>query len=154
MTEIAFYVLGDFPASIHRHDEMGHLCGYLGIPPSHPWYGKDYDNIEAQVHGGLTFVGYEKIALRPNPARVQWLIHNQEGEVPARFIDIPRDKPFPHDTGLDIWWVGFDCAHASDKVPGLGSFWGGTYRDERYVREELSKLCSQAAEVMNQEAKV
>ena len=29
--------------------------GYVGVPKDHPWYGKHYDEIEAYVHGGLTF---------------------------------------------------------------------------------------------------
>ncbi len=29
--------------------------GYVGVPKEHPWYGKDYDDIEANVHGGLTY---------------------------------------------------------------------------------------------------
>lgn len=29
--------------------------GYIGLPPEHPWYGKPYDDIPADVHGGLTY---------------------------------------------------------------------------------------------------
>lgn len=29
--------------------------GYVGVPQGHPWWGKDYDHIEADVHGGLTY---------------------------------------------------------------------------------------------------
>jgi hypothetical protein len=40
---------------------MGHLCGYVAIPPSHPFYQKGYCEIEdcydISVHGGLTFAG-------------------------------------------------------------------------------------------------
>lgn len=35
---------------------MGHRCGYICVPKSHPWYGRDYNDIlSAEVHGGLTF---------------------------------------------------------------------------------------------------
>src|SRR5574339_539175 len=34
---------------------LGSWCGYVGVPEDHPWYDKGYDEIEAYVHGGLTF---------------------------------------------------------------------------------------------------
>lgn len=37
------------------HNGMGHRCGYVRVPKTHPWYGKDYDDVGAEVHGGLTF---------------------------------------------------------------------------------------------------
>jgi hypothetical protein len=33
----------------------GYGNGYIGIPPEHPWFVKDYDSIEVNVHGGLTY---------------------------------------------------------------------------------------------------
>jgi len=35
--------------------EHGHSNGYIGVPKGHVWYGKHYDDIECDVHGGLTF---------------------------------------------------------------------------------------------------
>jgi hypothetical protein len=32
-----------------------HLCGYVGIPKGHKYYGKDYYHINVDVHGGLTY---------------------------------------------------------------------------------------------------
>lgn len=29
--------------------------GYIGLPKDHPWYGKHYDDIDVDVHGGLTY---------------------------------------------------------------------------------------------------
>ena len=31
------------------------INGYVGIPENHPDYKKDYDDVEVDVHGGLTF---------------------------------------------------------------------------------------------------
>lgn len=47
---------------IRRHPRLGHLCGYVVIPKSHPWHGKDYDEIDdkVQVHGGITYGQFEK----------------------------------------------------------------------------------------------
>lgn len=33
----------------------GFRCGYIRLPPSHPWHGVSYDSIDAEVHGGLSF---------------------------------------------------------------------------------------------------
>jgi hypothetical protein len=34
---------------------LGHLNGYINIPNGHPWEHLDYDKIEVEVHGDLTF---------------------------------------------------------------------------------------------------
>lgn len=40
---------------IVRHPGAGHLCGYVQLPADHPWHGRDYDDIDVEVHGGLTY---------------------------------------------------------------------------------------------------
>lgn len=36
--------------------EMGHRCGYVGIPITHPLAGTNHDNLyDIDVHGGLTY---------------------------------------------------------------------------------------------------
>ena len=37
----------------------GHLCGYVQVPESHPWYnvGSIFD-AQADIHGGITFADY------------------------------------------------------------------------------------------------
>ena len=53
--------------------------------------------------------------------------------------------------GRDGWWIGFDCAHAYDMVPGLGALLGprpegySEYRDVFYVRGEVNSLAWQVA---------
>ena len=34
---------------------IGVRCGYIKVLPEHPWHGKHYDDVSADVHGGLTF---------------------------------------------------------------------------------------------------
>lgn len=34
-------------------------CGYVRVPPTHPWHGKDYNDVDVSVHGGLTFGSLE-----------------------------------------------------------------------------------------------
>lgn len=33
------------------------ICGYIGVKPDHPYFGKDYSSLEHYIecHGGLTF---------------------------------------------------------------------------------------------------
>ncbi|MEK9810388.1 MAG: hypothetical protein VW362_08065 [Candidatus Nanopelagicales bacterium] len=134
MTELAYEVMGDFPTSIHEHPTGGHLCGYIGVTPGHPWYGKDYEEIGADVHGGLTFAQHERRDQRFNWDTERWLEIDSE--------------PYPHDTGMDVWWVGFDCAHLGDLSPRWPEV-GGVYRDEAYVRNELASLVRQAAAALS-----
>ncbi len=41
-----------------KHDdiiELGHLCGYMVVPKGHVWHSKKTEEIDCDVHGGLTF---------------------------------------------------------------------------------------------------
>lgn len=40
-----------------QHPLFKHLNGYLQIPVTHDLHGKGYDDIEIDVHGGLTYIG-------------------------------------------------------------------------------------------------
>lgn len=65
--------------------EMGHRCGYVGVPLAHPHYGRDYSDsglYDIRVHGGLTYAGQS--------------------------ISVPVDEANP------LHWFGFDCAHFMD----------------------------------------
>jgi hypothetical protein len=44
-----------FTCTLKRVPGMGHLCGYVDLPKGHPWHGEHYDDIDADVHGGLTY---------------------------------------------------------------------------------------------------
>ena len=37
------------------HLSLGNLNGYIQVPKEHPWFKKDYNDIDVEVHGGLTF---------------------------------------------------------------------------------------------------
>lgn len=34
---------------------MGHRCGYVTVPEGHTCAGKDYNDLDVSVHGGLTY---------------------------------------------------------------------------------------------------
>ena len=160
-SEIAYYIQGDFAYSIWL-TPLGTLCGYLGVPPSHPWWGKWYGDIDCEVHGGLTYSSWEDHGLRMK------ILFDGKEELPIEYprtidddfwsrfeypkIDKPQ-PPYPHDTGLNLYWVGFDCAHIYDTVPGAPykQEARATYKNEEYVRNELIRLASQAAEAYRRE---
>lgn len=70
-------------------NHLGALCGYVGVPEEHRFYGKHYDQMLAvDVHGGLTYAD------------------ECNGHI-------------CHDADNRVWWLGFDCAHLHDLVPGM-----------------------------------
>ena len=89
---------------IHRN-QAGALCGYVGVGPDHPWHGKSYSEVEAtgqvDVHGTLTYS--DKCNEKATEA-------NGICHVPA-----PGREH-------NIWWLGFDCAHQMDVIPGYEEF--------------------------------
>lgn len=52
--EVKFEHAG-FKCLILRNPSLKHLNGYVALPKGHPYYGKHYDNIYVDIHGGLTF---------------------------------------------------------------------------------------------------
>lgn len=129
---------------------MGSLCGYAGVPESHPWFKVGYDghlDIECSeeycyehqpeakiiVHGGLTYSG----RCEENTNREDRICHVIESD------EI-------------IWWFGFDCAHSGDHMPGRADFGLDPelfkdimehYRPVSFVRYEITQLAEQLNEV-------
>lgn len=123
---------------------IGALCGYVGLPKGHPWYGKSYDDCRlpggeyVDVHGGLTFASGCGGKICHN-AEEDGVIANEE-----------------------VWWVGFDCCHSGDFTPGMDDIEskkkmgfpahllrerGGVYRNIAYVEDECRSLARQAKAV-------
>jgi|TARA_B110000503_G_scaffold137499_1_gene221790 hypothetical protein len=70
--------------------ETGQANGYLVISDKeHPWFGKHYDNIDVEVHGGLTY---------SEP------IERQEVDC---FDELTDDD-------IGSWLIGFDTCHSGD----------------------------------------
>jgi hypothetical protein len=110
---------------VRAGQQLGHLCGYVGVPPGHPWHGIEADDIDPHpdVHGGLTYSEF----CRPATDEGRGVCH----------------LPGPGEPD-DVWWLGFDCGHFMDSSPGLPSIpgypAGGVYRDVAYVRAECARL--------------
>jgi len=125
----------------------GSLCGYVGVPKDHPFYGLHHDdnNIEQvngkwiDVHGGLTYSDYPQIITDMSDS----LCFSKE-EVLEHLINNPN-----HDT----WYFGFDCAHAGDTCPKYDNMRsqyrqeygnnGDSYKDMGYVTRQVTHLAYQ-----------
>ncbi len=106
----------------------GALCGYVGVPNSHPFFEVEYSNIDHQieVHGGLTFS--DKCS--PDESPEKGICHT--GNVANKIV----------------WWLGFDCAHGCDIVPKYDSLSDNsysTYRTFGYVKKQVEYLARQLA---------
>lgn len=71
-----------------RRGPLGAWCGYVAVPLGHPYYGKEGRDLD--VHGGVTFMG------------------TCQGDI----CHTPKEG-----APDNVWWFGFDCAHAWDLVP-------------------------------------
>lgn len=131
---LEFRYLG-FPCLMVRNmDVTGGWCGYVGVPPGHKFHKKKYDDVDVDVHGGLTY----------------------SDKCQGHVCHVPRPGE-----SEDAWWLGFDCAHFDDVSPKMNatmdfmfkvagapprSRWG-TYKDVAYVKREVRRLARQVAKV-------
>ena len=97
--------------------EMGHRCGYVGVPKNHILYGKSYsDKI-----GKFSDIK-EKNTDKMSPISVMMLAFEQpEDNSPVRldcYIDVHGGITYAgegdYPVKSDLWWFGYDCAHAGD----------------------------------------
>lgn len=113
------------PCLIVRQDP-GFLCGYVGIPPTHPYYGKDWTNNELsciQVHGKITFSKASQQSDDPKAVCQQLL-------------------PITD----NYWWVGFDCTHNEDISPiivNILNYRDATYKNLEFVKNQVEYLAQQ-----------
>lgn len=80
------FMIDDYRCVVVGQD-MGHRCGYVGLPKSHPLSGTRYEKINVDVHGGLTY-GRENENYPVENAEKRWYI----GFVCAHCYDIPDAK--------------------------------------------------------------
>lgn len=103
-----------------KRGPSGAWCGYVAVPPGHPWYKQDYSDLDVDCHGCLTYSNH------------------CSGEEDSGICH----KPEPGEPDA-VWWLGFDCFHSGDAVPAYGI--GGTYRTMDYAASEVRRLLKQVA---------
>lgn len=53
---------------------FNHPCAYIGLPKKHKYYGKFYEDIEIDCHGGLTFSKFRFLADKLEIFKNHWVI--------------------------------------------------------------------------------
>lgn len=105
-------------------NRLGYRCGYVRIPAGHPWHGLDYDDVGAEVHGGLTFAEPDTDCGKGGEDNAWWL-----GFDCAHYCDAPDPDLPGYDPRVD--WNAL----------------GSTIKTTAYVAAECRRLAEQAAEV-------
>jgi hypothetical protein len=119
----------DLDCLVVRTPRTGALCGYVGVPPGHPWHTEPAHLVDqvAQVHGGVSYAGLCEAGGEHRPAV-------SHVAVPGR--------------AADVWWLGFHCAHPGDYQPatdiGHQTLTEEQYRSLVYVQEQVAQLATQA----------
>ena len=96
--------------------DMGHRCGYVGVPNTHSLYGKDYSDYleikkedikDKEVSGILSLFA----AVLDEDERIKIEAYfNCHGGI--TYASGGKSSKYPIES--DLWWFGFDCAHYDD----------------------------------------
>lgn len=122
----------------------GAWCGYVGVPPEHPAHGKDYNDVDVSVHGGLTFANRCQKHGREEFEKWRASMLKGKGEIDkyprgdmaqawearGHLIDDfeawqkrQQESGICHTTEPGepdcVWWLGFDCSHSQDLSPAM-----------------------------------
>lgn len=159
------------PCAIRRNPFAGQLNGYVGVPPTHPLFGWNYDDsvklkpeyLERPVEPGkdIGIVDFFCYALSGE---------YQRGTMPVGMLfrvhhGVNFSGVISGEGAERYHWFGFDCGHAWDLSPGLNAsirdipgvnlellMSDQTYRTIDYVKAECTKLAVQLKqlEAMNE----
>ena len=122
---------------------MGHYCGYVDVPPGHPFFSKAYgDVVPAPKHiiNRPVSVGKDvgtiplfcATSVTDTSAPIDLLMHVHGGITYASKAENGKD-----------WTFGFDCAHSDDGRKEGDPGW----KDEAFVMAECRRLAEQLADV-------
>jgi len=112
------------------HNTMGFRCGYVKVDPGHPWYQKNYDDIECSVHGGLTFAEADVTCDKGGPDEGWWIGFD------AAHCDDGFDPSLPVEDGRI--------------TESFGKCWDGKIKDNKYMEDECKRLAEQAQQAASQ----
>jgi hypothetical protein len=120
------WVFLGFPCLIVRQGG-GWLCGYVGIPPTHPYYGKDLEDKELKEIYTDKKINFSEASQQIDDPRA---VNHQL---------LPTDKNY--------WWIGFDCCHYDDVFPRIIQFYNfssdTSYKNIEYVKTQVEFLARQ-----------
>lgn len=76
---------------------VGYANGYVAVPKDHPFFGRGYDDVDVEIHGGLTF--------SCSGSKIK--------------TDLPETEVLEgclYDLDEDWWVFGFDTCHYQDSL--------------------------------------
>lgn len=76
-------------------NRMAYRCGYVRVPAGHPWHGKGYDDVVAEVHGGLTYANGSNDG-------AWWVGFDCAHAGDAPDPDLPAEYRYPNSWGGDV----------------------------------------------------
>ena len=110
------------------HNGNGYRCGYVIVPVGHPWHGKDWADLDPDVHGGLTFADADSPCGRDGAEDGWWIgfdcAHCGDALDPLLMTDSQKGLAETLNYYFDSW---------------------GAIRSQEYVEAECRSLCEQAA---------
>lgn len=125
------------------HNGRGYRCGYVRVSKDHPWYGKGYDEVNASVHGGLTFAAYDEVCDKGGPDDGYWVgfdcAHGGDAPDPELASTNPDDKAF-----RDFMNQYFDANPLNLPFYQENSRFRNVVRTQEYVEDQCKSLCEQA----------
>lgn len=156
--------------------DLGHRCGYVGVPEGHSLYGKSTDS---QVKVTLREL-YEDEKMNQIGNRGVWTLLGLPSDeddqvrlgtyflVHGGITYAKGGKGSHHPVDSDLWWFGFDCGHAGDcpdydlleelfgddemvqyRLKDKWLYKNGEVRDLKYVEQECRNLVDQIIELVD-----
>jgi hypothetical protein len=100
-------------------NRMAYRCGYVRIPPGHPWHGKDYHEIGTDVHGGLTFAEADTDCGKGGEDNAWWLGFDCAHAGDAPDPELPgyrQEMELPGDTVKTTAYVEAQCRALAEQA--------------------------------------
>jgi len=133
--------------------DMGHRCGYVGVPKGNPLYGVGYSEQTAALTMDMS-----RSAEKMSPIQVFSAAVRNESELnsPEYVFEVHGGLTFSGTGGAypvesDLHWFGYDCGHYDDApAPGaripMPIFNKGVHRTLDYCVDECESLAKQIIE--------
>lgn len=146
--------------------DLGHRCGYVGVPAGHPLYGAAYsdetlalkppeENTPVGERDALTLLG---AAIKGRLTSAPEVVFDVHGGV--TYAGTLSHLPVKvKESGASLWWFGYDCGHCDDApapehtawlqqtYPGLPVMWetwpGRVHRTLDYCIDQCNSLAEQ-----------
>jgi hypothetical protein len=99
------------------HDS--HNCGYVGVPPGHPLFGKEYNDLDIECHGGLTYAGTNMVGY-PVEEHDGWHYFGFDCAHLGDATKSPYYRSFgEHETFKDVDYCARECDSISRQLKNL-----------------------------------